>query len=37
MASTEQSVVPLLFDKREPVEPAIAAQYVGTDTELDIK
>jgi hypothetical protein len=30
-------VVPLLFEKREPVAAATAEQYVGTDTELDIK
>jgi hypothetical protein len=28
---------PLLFGKRMPVAPTIAAQYVGTETEMDIK
>ncbi len=28
---------PLLFGKRRPAAPAIAAQYVGTDTEMDPK
>ncbi len=31
------SATPLLFAKRRPVALAIAKQYVGTDTELDIK
>jgi hypothetical protein len=31
------TVTPLLFGKRKPVAPAVAAQYTGTDTELDIK
>ncbi len=31
------SLSPLLFGKRMPVAPAIAAQYVGTETEMDIK
>jgi hypothetical protein len=31
------TVAPLLFGKRKPVAPAVAAQYHGTDTELDIK
>jgi hypothetical protein len=26
---------PLLFGKRRPVAPAAAAQYVGTETEID--
>jgi hypothetical protein len=37
MTSTDESVTPLLFEKREPVEADIAEQYAGTDTELDIK
>lgn len=28
---------PLLFGKRRPVAAAAAAQYVGTDTEVDLK
>jgi hypothetical protein len=28
---------PLLFGKRRPLETAVAAQYVGTDTEMDPK
>ena len=30
-------VIPLLFTKRRRAAPATAAQYVGTDTELDPK
>jgi hypothetical protein len=33
----KQATVPLLFGKRVPVAAALADQYVGTDTELDIK
>lgn len=36
-SSTATAVTPLLFGKRRPVAPAVAAQYVGTSTELDIK
>jgi hypothetical protein len=36
-ASDRPVVTPLLFGKRKPVAPAVAAQYTGTDTELDIK
>ncbi len=36
-AKGKESVSPLLFGKRVPVAAALAAQYVGTDTELDIK
>jgi hypothetical protein len=28
---------PLLFGKRCPLPPVTALQYVGTDTELDVK
>ncbi len=28
---------PLLFGKRRPLEAPVAAQYVGTDTEMDPK
>ena len=28
---------PLLFDKRRPVAASAAAQYVGTDAEIDEK
>ncbi len=28
---------PLLFSRRRPVPPADAAQYVGTDGEIDAK
>ncbi len=28
---------PLLYGKRRPAPPAVAAQYVGTDTEMDPK
>jgi hypothetical protein len=35
--STGATVTPLLFGKRKPVAPALATQYRGTDTELDIK
>ena len=31
------NVLPLLFRKRRPVDSAVAKQYVGTSTELDIK
>lgn len=31
------SASPLLFGKRRPAEPTTAAQYVGTDTEIDTK
>jgi hypothetical protein len=31
------TVTPLLFGKRKPAAPVVAAQYTGTDTELDIK
>jgi hypothetical protein len=37
MQASGTPVTPLLFRKRRPVAPAAAAQYVGTDTELDIK
>lgn len=33
----KQPAVPFLFGKRVPVAAALADQYVGTDTELDIK
>jgi hypothetical protein len=36
-AKGQPSTAPLLFGKRVPVAPALAAQYVGTDTELDLK
>lgn len=31
------SAIPFLFGKRRPAEPTTAAQYVGTDTEIDPK
>jgi hypothetical protein len=31
------SAIPLLFVKRRPAESMTAAQYVGTDTEIDTK
>lgn len=34
---TGTTVTPLLFGKRKPVAPVLAAQYHGTDTELDLK
>ncbi|HEY2536885.1 MAG TPA: hypothetical protein VGI24_07880 [Solirubrobacteraceae bacterium] len=34
---TGTTITPLLFGKRKPVAPAVATQYHGTDTELDIK
>ncbi len=30
-------MIPLLFGKRQPVAPRLAAQYVGTDCEIDEK
>jgi hypothetical protein len=36
-APTPSPSTPLLFRKRAPVAPATAAQYVGTDTEIDVK
>jgi hypothetical protein len=38
MSATQKSnAQPLLFKVRRPVERALAVQYVGTKTELDIK
>lgn len=37
MKATASASTPLLFGKRLPVAPAIAAQYVGTTTEIDVK
>ncbi len=38
MSQNEKSAtLPLLFKKRRLVDRAIAVQYVGTTTELDIK
>jgi hypothetical protein len=34
---TGTTVTPLLFGKRKQVAPTVAAQYQGTDTELDFK
>ncbi len=34
---TGTTATPLLFGKRKPVAPAVAIQYHGTDTELDLK
>jgi hypothetical protein len=36
-ASIRSSANPVLFQKRVLASPALAAQYVGTDTEIDIK
>ena len=36
-ADPRKAQVPLLFGKREPVEPAKAAEYAATDSEPDIK
>jgi hypothetical protein len=36
-AADRPVVAPLLFGKRKPVAPVAAAQYTGTDTELDLK
>jgi hypothetical protein len=36
-SQTGTTITPLLFGKRKPVAPAVATQYHGTDTELDIK
>jgi hypothetical protein len=33
----ETPVTPLLFSKLKPADPSTAAQYAGTDTELDTK
>jgi hypothetical protein len=37
MKALPASSSPLLFGKRMPVASVIAAQYVGTETEMDIK
>jgi hypothetical protein len=37
MKSSPASSTPLLFGKRMPVASVIAAKYVGTETEMDIK
>ena len=34
---TSSGAIPLLFRKRLPACTTVAAQYVGTDTELDPK
>lgn len=35
--AASSSTIPLLFGKRRLAEPAMAAEYIGTDTELDTK
>jgi hypothetical protein len=37
MKPSPSSSTPLLFGKRTPVAPTVTAQYVGTETELDVK
>ena len=37
LSAVSSSSIPLLFGKRSPVPPTMAAQYVGTDTEIDTK
>ena len=38
MSKSEKTItLPLLFKKRRPVDRSVAAQYVGTATELDYK
>jgi len=35
--SQNTPVVPVLFRNRRKVAPVLASQYVGTDTEIDVK
>jgi hypothetical protein len=36
-ALVRSSANPFLFQRRVLVSPTLAAQYVGTDTEIDVK
>jgi hypothetical protein len=35
--ATERATAPLLFGKRRALSPGAVLQYVGTDTERDLK